>query len=118
MSRKRSCLLVGLTALFLGLNSTHGKAQEATDNIYVHGTVKDYVSAAMLQGVSVIVHKDDVRMAALLTDSLGRYEVSFDYDHVYRLWFMQAGMVTKHVVIDARDIPADLRAGGHGRHHG
>lgn len=114
MSRDRSFRRSFLTALVLLLLCAVGKAQGEVDNIYVYGTVKDYGTAVKLLGVSVIVHKDDVRLAALVTDSLGRYEVKLDYDHVYKLWFMQAGMVTKHVVIDARDIPAGLRAGGHG----
>lgn len=107
---RRGCL----TTLVLLLLCAVGKAQELVDNIYVYGTVKDYVSAVKLQGVSVIVHKDDVRIATLVTDSLGRYEVNLDFDHVYKLWFMQPGKVTKQIEVDARAIPTDLRPGGFG----
>ncbi|MCC7503350.1 MAG: hypothetical protein IT229_12520 [Flavobacteriales bacterium] len=114
MNPDRSIPRSFLTALLLLILCAVGKAQELVDNIYVYGTAKDYGTAVKLQGVSVIVHQDDVRLAALVTDSLGRYEVNLDYDHVYKLWFMHAGMVTKHVVIDAREIPSGLRAGGFG----
>lgn len=114
MNHDRSSLRGCLTALLLLLLCTAGEAQELEDNIYVYGTVKDYVSAVKQEGVSVIVYKDDVRMAAMVTDSSGRYEVYLDYDHVYKLWFMKAGLVTKHVVIDGRHVPTDIRPGGHG----
>ena len=90
------------------------KAQGSGDNIHVFGTVQDLVTAAKIEGVPVIVHKGDLLMAALVTPSSGRFEVYLNCDHVYTLWFMQPGTVTKHIKVDGRDIPAELRAGGFG----
>ena len=91
-----------------------GSAQEASDNVYVYGTVKDYVTGLPLEGVEVLVYRDEVRAERILTDSLGRYEAYLDYDHLYKLWYLAPGKVTKHIEIDARDIPMPLRAGGYG----
>lgn len=89
-------------------------AQQGVDNVMVHGTVKDYVTRLPLPGAEVVIYQDEVRVFQALTDSLGRYETFLEFDHTYKLWYMQAGKVTKHVVVDTRGIPVPDRAGGYG----
>ncbi len=91
-----------------------GLAQEATDNVYVYGTVKNYVTSVPLEGVEVLVYRDEVRAERILTDSLGRYEAYLDYDHLYKLWYLSPGKVTKHIEIDTRSVPDSMRSGGYG----
>jgi hypothetical protein len=89
-------------------------AQQLRDNVYVYGLTKDYGTGAPLTGAWVVVQRDGVKVDHLVTDSLGRYEVYLDYDHVYTLFYMQGGKVGKHIRIDLSDIPAEARVGGHG----
>jgi hypothetical protein len=89
-------------------------AQELKDDVLVYGQVKRLADRAPLEGAWVVVQRNGVKVAQLVTDSAGRYEVHLDYDEVYRLYYMQGGMVTKNVTIDLNSIPAPVRYGGHG----
>lgn len=90
------------------------RAQAAPDDVLVYGTVKHYVTSVPIKGAWVVVQRDGVKVAQLVTDSLGRYEVHLDYDHAYTLFYLDAGKVSKHVLIDLQGIPPPVRAGGHG----
>jgi hypothetical protein len=104
--------LIALLALLMATGTS--LAQELKDDVLVYGTVKRLSDRAPLEGAWVVVQRNGVKVAQLVTDSAGRYEVHLDYDEVYRLYYMQGGMVTKNVTIDISGIPAPVRYGGHG----
>jgi hypothetical protein len=103
-------------ALFVFLVAMAGalRAQAPLDDVLVYGTVKHYVTSVPMEGAWVVVQRDGVKADQLVTDSAGRYEVHLAYDHVYTLFYMDAGKVSKHVRIDLKGIPPPVRVGGHG----
>lgn len=105
-------LLIVVLALLTAPGSSF--AQELKDDVLVYGQVKRLADRAPLEGAWVVVQRNGMKVAQLVTDSLGRYEMHLDYDAVYRLYYMQGGMVTKNVTIDLNGIPVPERYGGHG----
>lgn len=103
-----------ITGLLLWALPTVVPAQTEADNVYVYGRVKRHATGEPVQGAWVVVQRNGLKVAQLVTDSAGRYEVNLEYDEVYRLFYMQGGMVTKNVTIDITGIPAAERYGGHG----
>jgi hypothetical protein len=103
-------------ALFVFIVAMAGalRAQAPLDDVLVYGTVKHYVTSVPIEGAWVVVQRDGVKADQLVTDSAGRYEVHLAYDHVYTLFYMEAGKVGKHVRIDLQGIPDPVRVGGHG----
>lgn len=94
--------------------AAQGRSQNLVDNVYVFGKVRDHTTAAPLRGVKVITWQDGRIIRKQFTDSIGRYEMNLDYDHLYLIRFEGQGRVSKSVEIDARHIPTEERIGGHG----
>ncbi|MBL8001737.1 MAG: carboxypeptidase regulatory-like domain-containing protein, partial [Flavobacteriales bacterium] len=84
------------------------------DNVYVYGTVKDYISAKKLDGVTVSVFKNGQKLAETTTNASGKYEFNLDYGSDYKIVYGKGGMVAKNITIDTRNIPEEERVGGHG----
>ncbi len=84
------------------------------DNVYVYGTVKDYISAKKLDGVVVSVYKNGAKLAETTTNASGKYEFNLDYGSDYKIVYGKGGMVAKNITIDTRNIPEEERVGGHG----
>ncbi len=84
------------------------------DNVYVYGTVKDYVSSKKLDGVTVTVFKNGGKLAEVITSASGKYEFNLDYGSEYKLVYSKTGVVSKNITIDTRNIPEEERVGGHG----
>lgn len=103
----RACLLA--CSLFL-LAAAFGQV----DNVYVYGTVKDYVSSKKLDGITVTVFKNGGKLAEVVTNASGKYEFNLDYGSDYKLVYSKAGMVSKNISIDTKNIPEEERVGGHG----
>lgn len=103
----RASLFV-LSFLFLG--QVFGQV----DNVYVYGTVKDYVSSKKLDGITVTVFKNGGKLAEVVTNASGKYEFNLDYGSDYKLVYSKAGMVSKNISIDTKNIPEEERVGGHG----
>ena len=82
------------------------------DNIYVYGTAKDRTSMKKMDGVTVTVFKDGVQQSNVITSSNGKYEFNLDYGHQYKLVYSKAGIVSRNVSIDTRNIPDQEKAGG------
>ena len=84
------------------------------DNVYVYGTVKDYVSSKKLDGITVTVFKNGGKLAEVVTNASGKYEFNLDYGSDYKLVYSRASMVSKNISIDTKNIPEEERVGGHG----
>lgn len=84
------------------------------DNVYVYGTVKDYISSKKLDGVVVSVFKNGAKLAETTTNASGKYEFNLDYGSDYKIVYGKGGMVAKNITIDTRNIPEEERTGGHG----
>jgi len=84
------------------------------DNVYVYGTVKDYVSSKKLDGITVTVFKNGGKLAEAITNASGKYEFNLDYGSDYKIVYSKAGMVSKNISIDTKNIPEEERVGGHG----
>lgn len=99
-------LAVAMSTLLFG--------QGGLDNVYVYGTVKDYISAKKLDGVVVSVYKNGAKLAETTTNASGKYEFNLDYGSDYKIVYGKGGMVAKNITIDTRNIPEEERVGGHG----
>ncbi|MFT3885287.1 MAG: hypothetical protein QM724_07615 [Flavobacteriales bacterium] len=102
-----------LTLLFL-LALGHVALQAQVDNVYIYGTVKDYASAKKLDGITVSVFKNGAKLAETVTNASGKYEFNLDYGSEYKVVYTKAGIVSKNISIDTRNIPEEERVGGHG----
>lgn len=107
----RSLRSLLLTLAFISLPFI---ASAQVDNVYVYGTVKDYVSSKKLDGITVTVYKNGGKLAEVVTNASGKYEFNLDYGSEYKLVYSRTGMVSKNIAIDTRNIPEEERVGGHG----
>ncbi len=98
--------------VFLLLGTLIASAQ--VDNVYVYGTVKDYVSSKKLDGITVTVFKNGAKLAEVVTSASGKYEFNLDYGSDFKLVYSKPGMVSKNISIDTKNIPEEERVGGHG----
>ncbi len=103
----RACLLL---CAFLSVAGVFAQV----DNVYVYGTVKDYVSSKKLDGITVTVFKNGGKLAEVVTNASGKYEFNLDYGSDYKLVYSKAGMISKNISIDTKNIPEEERVGGHG----
>ncbi|MCB0764677.1 MAG: hypothetical protein KDB84_08235, partial [Flavobacteriales bacterium] len=94
---QRILLLVG--ALFV--------LSSASQAFYIrlHGLVTEHFSGDGMKGVQVRLVKDSVERETVITGSNGKYEIFLERGYDYLVWFHREDLVTKHVRIDARDIP-------------
>ena len=78
-----------------------------TASVHVFGRVRNYDSARTVAGVTVRASDTLLVFAASInTDDSGRYTLELPYDHAYLLTYSGAGLVTKRLILDVRDIPA------------
>lgn len=74
-------------------------------HIHLHGVVTEHFSGEGIKGVQVRLVKDSIERSTVVTSWNGKYELYLDRGYEYQVWFHHPVMVTKHVVIDAREIP-------------
>lgn len=110
--RARSRALQFCLAFWVSLFASVALGQ--VDNVYVYGTVKDYVSSKKLDGITVTVFKNGGKLTEVVTNASGKYEFNLDYGSDYKLVYGKAGMVSKNISIDTKNIPEEERVGGHG----
>jgi len=73
--------------------------------IQLHGEVTEYYTGDGLKGVQVRLVKDSVERETVITSWNGKYEIFLERGYDYLVWFYREDMVTKHVRIDAREVP-------------
>lgn len=73
--------------------------------IRLYGLVTDHFTGAGMKGVQVRLVKDSIERETVITASNGKYEMYLERGYDYLVWFHRDDLVTKHVRIDARDIP-------------
>lgn len=73
--------------------------------IRLYGLVTDHFSGAGMKGVQVRLVKDSIDRETVVTSSNGKYEMFLERGYDYLVWFHRDDLVTKHVRIDAREIP-------------
>ncbi|MBK9273073.1 MAG: hypothetical protein IPM49_00850 [Flavobacteriales bacterium] len=98
--RLRSMML--LVMLLTGLAA---QAQRERFYIRLYGLVTEYFTGDPEKGVLVRVLRDSVPLDETVTRSNGTYEFLLDRGAIYTVWFSRKDLVTKHVRIDAREIP-------------
>lgn len=95
------------TLVVLVLLATCLSAQAQRERFYIrlYGLVTEYFTGSPEKGVLVRVLRDSVPLDEAVTKSNGTYEFLLDRGAVYTVWFSRQDLVTKHVRIDAREIP-------------
>ena len=73
--------------------------------IHLHGIVTEYFTGDAMKGVQIRLVKDSVDRETVFTMGNGKYELYLERGYDYQVWFYRSDMVTKHVRIDAREIP-------------
>jgi hypothetical protein len=73
--------------------------------IHLHGIVTEYFTGDAMKGVQIRMVKDSVERETIITSGNGKYEMYLERGYDYQIWFHRADLVTKHVRIDARDVP-------------
>ncbi len=73
--------------------------------IHLHGLVTEAFTGYEMKGVQVRLVKDSIERETIITSGNGRYELYLERGYDYVVWFHRPDMVTKHVRIDAREIP-------------
>jgi hypothetical protein len=68
--------------------------------------VTDYFSGDPLKGALVRVLKAGNEYQQMITRRDGQYAFNLERGWKYEVWFSMKAMVTKHVIIDTRDVPA------------
>lgn len=91
--------MVVLMAVALSPGAGHGFY------IRLHGLITEHFTGAAMKGVQVRLVKDSVDRETIITTGNGKYELFLERGYDYQVWFHRADLVTKHVVIDAREIP-------------
>lgn len=86
----------------------------AQDDIYVYGTVKDYVSAKKLPDIKITIFKNGAKIQEVVTGANGKYEFNLDFGADYKMVYEGGTMVSKNILIDTRNIPEEERQGGFG----
>jgi hypothetical protein len=74
-------------------------------HIRLYGMVTEHFSGDAMKGVQVRLVKDSVERETYITQGNGKYEIFLERGYDYVVWFHRKDMVTKHVHIDAREIP-------------
>jgi hypothetical protein len=74
-------------------------------HIRLHGVVTEHFTGDGMKGVQVRMVKDSIERETIITSGNGQYELFLERGYDYVIWFHRKDMVTKHVRIDARDIP-------------
>lgn len=74
-------------------------------HIRLYGIVTEHFSGDAMKGVQVRLVKDSIERETYITSGTGKYEIFLERGYDYVVWFHRKDMVTKHVHIDARDIP-------------
>jgi len=86
--------------LLLGMNSPADAF-----HIHLYGTVTEHFTGEALKGVQIRLVKDSIERESVITTWNGKYELYLERGYDYQVWFSRKDMVTKHVRIDAREIP-------------
>ncbi|MBK7618791.1 MAG: hypothetical protein IPJ10_05630 [Flavobacteriales bacterium] len=73
--------------------------------IHLHGLVTDHFSGDAMKNVQVRLVKDSVDRETVITSTNGKYELYLERGYDYQVWFYRSDLVTKHVLIDARETP-------------
>lgn len=73
--------------------------------IHLHGIVTEHFTGDLMKGVQVRMVKDSIERETVITESNGKYEMYLERGYDYQIWFHREDLVTKHVRIDAREIP-------------
>lgn len=74
-------------------------------HIRLYGVVTDHYTGDPMKGVQVRLVKDSVERETVLTAYNGRYEIHLERGYDYQVWYHRSDLVTKFVVVDAREIP-------------
>jgi len=73
--------------------------------IRLHGSVTEHFTGEAMKGVQIRLVKDSVDRETVITTGNGKYELYLERGYNYQIWFYRPDLVTKHVLIDARDVP-------------
>jgi hypothetical protein len=57
---------------------------------------------APIEGCSVVLHQDEVRMSTFMTRRKGQFQTGLEHGHLYTLEFSKPGFITKRIVVDTR----------------
>jgi hypothetical protein len=94
----------GVVLLFFLAISTTLHAQRFS--VLLSGKVTEIYSGDPVRGTLVRVLKAGQEEAQLVTRGDGKYKFELERGWKYEVWFSKKHMVTKHVIIDTRDVPA------------
>lgn len=81
-------------------------AQGTRFSVILSGKVTEYYSGDPLKGALVRVLKAGQPDRQWVTKGDGRYKFELERGWKYEVWFSKKHLVTKHVIIDTREVPA------------
>jgi hypothetical protein len=74
-------------------------------HIRLYGLVTEHFTGDLMKGVQIRLVKDSIERETVTTTWNGKYELFLERGYEYQIWFHRKDLVTKHVLIDAREIP-------------
>lgn len=74
-------------------------------SVILSGKVTEYFTGYPVKGAQVRLIKAGLPQGEQVTRKDGRYRFELERGWKYEVWFSRRQMVTKHVIIDTRDIP-------------
>ena len=89
----------------LALSTLVARAQPERFYIRLYGLVTEHFTGEPMKGVLVRVLRDSIPLDEVTTKGNGQYEFFMDRGAAYTIWFSRQDLVTKHVRIDATEIP-------------
>ncbi|MFT4660965.1 MAG: hypothetical protein ACI8XB_001236 [Patiriisocius sp.] len=97
--------------IFIGF-SAYGQSPVQGPDIYVYGYIEDYFSKDRLDSCVIEVFHNDVKLNSYPYDGIGAYEFYLKFDTLYTIEFSCPGCLNKHLSIDGRHIPKQVRRFG------
>ncbi len=99
----RSLLAVVVGLLFSTAVCAQAPSERFT--VFLSGQVTELFSGDPVKGALVRVLKAGKEEMEVTTRSDGRYKFELERGWKYEVWFSRKSMVTKHVVVDTREVP-------------
>lgn len=95
----RTCALTLMLAAVTGVSAQRFQVK-------LSGNVTEYFTGDPLKGALVRVLKAGQPERQSTTKKDGRYEFILERGWRYEVWFSKTDMITKHVIVDTREVPA------------
>ena len=108
----KNSFLLSFSFLFLSIYSNLFSQDQKDGQLYIFGVVKDVENSKKMDGVTVSVKKNGKEIDKLVTNTSGKYEFFLDIAGDYLIEYSKAGIVSKKVALDSKNVPLDDATAG------